>query len=183
MPVPSKPQDSKSTGGASRPFRTSISSTALGQQYTSAAQMQPFSPSKIQIRHPATSAAPSKLSKASEIFASRSSGQPSPTFGGMFHCAGCGSPGSMTETTRRRSVPIYPQEVTNSSLSTVGPVGTRFHHRCLKCACGKKLDSGAKSLDVPLPEGGTKRKFACRDCIVRCLPVSQDFRADVYSTG
>lgn len=50
-------------------------------------------------------------------------------------------------------------------LLTVGPVGTRFHHRCLKCACGKKLDSGAKSIEMPSEGGEPRRRFACRDCI------------------
>ena len=50
-------------------------------------------------------------------------------------------------------------------LRTVGPVGTRFHHRCLKCACGKKLDSGAKSIELPSEAGEHRRRFACRDCI------------------
>lgn len=51
----------------------------------------------------------------------------------------------------------------------VGPVGTRFHHKCLKCFCGKQLDSGAKSFEEVGPDGRLERRFACRTCIVSAI--------------
>lgn len=149
-PVPSRPRSEQSTV-TPKLFRSTAAAgaAALSQQqapHGSAAQVTPLSPSKMQIKVLPRPAGPTKLSKASEVFASSAAGSNSPTFGGLFICHGCGESGSMAET-------------------TLGPVGTRFHHRCLKCACGKKLDSGAKSIELPGEAGEPRRRFACRDCI------------------
>ena len=163
MGAGSKPEPSKPKVEGQKVFRSSPSINAL-QKQQSAVQVTPLSPSKIQIKVKPT-AGPTKLSKASEVFAGGRPSSANQNLGGMYVCAGCGENATMAETTRRLNALA---EVVSHRLMdafTVGPVGTRFHHRCLKCSCGKKLDSGAKSLEVPGETGETRRRFACRDCI------------------
>lgn len=98
-PTPSK----KALAG---PILTPSSSrTSLQQlQHRSAVQMTPFSPSKLQVKHPSKPLEPTRLSKASEIFASKSTSSQNKTFGGMYTCAGCGERGTLGETTRECDV-------------------------------------------------------------------------------
>ena len=95
LPVPSKPAGQHDVPPV---FRASKSSNSL--QNGSAAQVKPFSPSKIQIKHAPRTSVSIKLSRASEVFATRKPSQAASTFGGMYACAGCGEMSSMAETTR-----------------------------------------------------------------------------------
>lgn len=168
------PEPSKTLQPQGRVLQPSHSATRLQQPYSSAAQVAPMSPSKTQAKARPSYSGPAKLSKASEIFASREKALSSPVFGGMYHCAGCGKEGTLAETTREYQLVSFASNL-SLGLSPVGPVGTRFHHRCLKCVCGKQLDSGAKSYEDVGPDGKLERRFACRTCIVSmlCLPAAR----------
>lgn len=94
MPVPSRPAQAES-----QILKPSRSASRSPQQYASAAQVAPMSHTKTQSKARASFAGPAKLSKASEIFASREKALNSPVFGGMYACAGCGEEGTLAETT------------------------------------------------------------------------------------
>lgn len=94
MPVPSRP-----SGAEAQVLKPSRSASRLPQQYMSAAQVAPMSPSKTQAKPRPSYNGATKLSKASEIFASREKALSSPVFGGMYACAGCGEGGTLAETT------------------------------------------------------------------------------------
>jgi hypothetical protein len=105
MPVPSK---DKHDAGNARVLKPSTSAARLQQNYTSAAQVSPMLTSKAQDKPRVSYGGPTKLSKASEIFASREKALSSPVFGGMYVCAGCGEEGSLAETTREHDfAPLY----------------------------------------------------------------------------
>lgn len=82
-------------------FRSSRSITALQKQH-SAVQVTPLSPSKIQIKVK-PSAAPTRLSKASEVFAAGRISPAMQNLGGLYVCNGCGGTGTMAETTREHA--------------------------------------------------------------------------------
>lgn len=92
------------------------------------------SPSPRPAKHIISS--PSSPAKSS-IFATRQ--RPPSHLGGLIVCAGCQLGGTERET-------------------VVGPLGRRYHARCLVCGgCGRRLDSGAK-----VGEEGGLRCGGCR---------------------
>lgn len=100
-----KPEPSRPSSEQQQPvFRASPSITAL-QKQQSAVQVTPLSPSKIQIKVK-PQVGPTKLSKASEVFAGGRVSSAAQNLGGMYTCAGCSGTATMAETTRESSADL-----------------------------------------------------------------------------